>query len=66
MTQGDLLRREGVAERFLEHIAQIRELELKEVLQNENIAHVKSVRAIDRILAKLRDLEKSVLTHETE
>jgi hypothetical protein len=66
MTNGDLLRRDGIAEKFLGHIAQIREHEMKEVIEKENIAYVKSVKAIDRILAKLRELEKSVLTHETE
>jgi Mn-dependent DtxR family transcriptional regulator len=66
MTAAELLRHEGIAEKFLDHIVQIREVELKEVITNEKIEHVKSVKAIDRILAKLRELEKSVLTHETE
>jgi len=63
MNHADLLREDGIAERFLDYILQIREAELKEVIQNENIGHVKSVKAIDRILAKLRELEKSMLTY---
>jgi hypothetical protein len=63
MNQADLLREDGIAEKFLEYILQIREAELKEVIQNESIGHVKSVKAIDRILAKLRELEKSMLTY---
>jgi len=56
------LRQEGVAEQFVMFVKQVLDGETKEVLQNEKIEHVKAVKAMTRIYAKLLDLEKKVLT----
>lgn len=54
----DTLMQDGYALEFIKFIAKVYEGEVKEVLQNEKIEHVKSVKAIGRILAKLPELKK--------
>jgi len=65
-SMANALRVEGKAEAFIECIEQVRQCEQKEVLVNEKIEHVKAVKAIERIFAKLRELEKMVLTEIDE
>lgn len=54
----DTLMQDGYALEFIKFIVKVYEGEVKEVLQNEKIEHVKSVKAIGRILAKLPELKK--------
>jgi hypothetical protein len=60
----ELLQNDGCAEEFLRFIQQVLDCETKEVLQNEKIEHVKSVKAIGRILAKLPEIKKNMLTRQ--
>lgn len=59
----EMLSNESYAKEFILFIQKVAECETKEVLQNERIEHVKSVKAIGRILAKLPEMYKNVLTH---